>query len=129
MENITLGQLQTTIIFLATFLTSGGIILAFALKVIKSIIHNQITPLCESMKEEVTQIKEDNKKIHDELMKNSLDTMRIAICSQELPLKERINIGERYIANGGNGAIKILVHKLEDIYEKEIQIEKCKGDM
>lgn len=129
MENITLGQLQTAIIFLATFLTSGGVILACALKIIKSIIHNQITPLCESMKEEVTQIKEDNKKIHDELMKNSLDTMRIAICSQELPLKERINIGERYIASGGNGCVKILVHKLEDIYEKEIQIEKSKGGM
>lgn len=127
MENITLGQLQTAIIFLATFLTSGGVILALALKIIRTIIHTQITPLCSEMTDQIKKLQEDNKKIHEELLKNSLDTMRIAICSQEVPLKERIEIGERYIASGGNGCVKILVHTLEDTYEESIKCMEKKG--
>lgn len=128
MENITLGQLQTTIIFLATFLTSGGIILAFALKVIKSIIHNQITPLCNSMKQDIKQIQEDNKALHEELKRNSLNTMKNTICNEAIPLTERISVGREYIEDGGNGAIKILVHTLEDKYEQQINLKEQKGD-
>ena len=47
--------------------------------------------------------------------------MKIAICSEELPLSERVSIGKDYIDKGGNGAIKIKVHVLEDEYEKELK--------
>lgn len=77
--------------------------------------------LMEEIIKDIKSIKEDNKEIHKELVQNSLDTMRIAICSQELPLKERVEIGHKYIKKGGNGAVKVLVHVLEESYEKELK--------
>ena len=112
MEHITLGHIQQIIVFLATFLTSGGIILSFALKSVNKVIKRQLEPIVE-----------DNKKIHEELKQNSLDTMRIAICSDELPLKERLDIGKRYIESGGNGSVKVVVHSLEKKYEEELKKE------
>lgn len=114
MENITLGQIQTTIIFLATFLTSGGVILAFALKIIRGIISKEITPLCEKMQNDI-------KLMHDELNENSLNTMKNSICNDSIPLSERVSIGQKYIEKGGNGAVKIRVHQLEEQYEKELK--------
>lgn len=75
----------------------------------------------DEIKSDIKEIKKDNKAIHEELLKNSLDTMKIAICSEELPLSERVSIGKDYIDKGGNGAIKIKVHVLEDEYEKELK--------
>ena len=121
MANITIGQIQTAVIFLATFITSGGVILGFALKIIKGIISKQITPLCKSIQDDISKIQSDNKEIHEELKRNSLDTMRIAICSCELPLQERVDIGKRYIDAGGNGSVKVLVHTLEQRYEVELR--------
>lgn len=77
--------------------------------------------LMKEVKDAIKELKKDNKSIHDELLKNSLDTMKIAICSEELPLSERVSIGKDYIDKGGNGAIKIKVHVLEDEYEKELK--------
>lgn len=89
----------------------------FLLKEIKEEIKTDI----KDLKREIKEIKTDNKAIHSELLKNSLDTMKIAICSEELPLSERVSIGKKYIDKGGNGAIKIKVHVLEDEYEKELK--------
>lgn len=77
--------------------------------------------LMEEVKEDIKSLKEDNKMIHKELLKNSLDTMKIAICSEEIPLKERIEIGNEYIQKGGNGAVKVLVHVLEEKYKNELK--------
>ena len=77
--------------------------------------------LMKEIKDDIKELKKDNKSIHAELLKNSLDTMKIAICSEELPLIERVSIGKEYIDKGGNGAIKIKVHVLEDEYEKELK--------
>ena len=77
--------------------------------------------LVKEIKDDIKELKKDNKSIHNELLKNSLDTMKIAICSEELPLSERVSIGKEYIDKGGNGAIKIKVHVLEDEYEKELK--------
>lgn len=77
--------------------------------------------LMKEIKDDIKELKKDNKSIHEELLKNSLDTMKIAICSEELPLSERVSIGKEYIDKGGNGAIKIKVHVLDNEYEKELK--------
>lgn len=121
MENTTLGEIQTIIVFFATLFTSGGVIVAVASKVLKNIVIKQITPLCNNMQEEIKKIQEDNNKMHEELKRNSLNTMKNTICNKDIPITERISVGKEYIDNGGNGAIKILVHTLEEEYEKEIK--------
>lgn len=35
-----------------------------------------------------------------------MQTLRLVIMSEEMPLEERIATGDKYITNGGNGAIK-----------------------
>lgn len=121
MENITLGEIQTIIVFFATLFTSGGVIVAIVSKILKNMIIKQITPLCNNMQEEIKKIQEDNKMIHEELKRNSLNTMKNTICNDKVPLSERIKVGKEYIEAGGNGSVKILVHTLEEKYEKELK--------
>ena len=118
---ITIGQIQTAVIFIASLITSSGVILGFASKIFKKVVKNQIQPICENIQNDINKIQNDNKEIHEELKRNSLDTMRIAICSSELPLKERVDIGRRYVDAGGNGSVKVLVHTLEQRYEEELK--------
>jgi len=128
MENITLGQLQTTIIFLATFLTSGGVIVAFALKIGKKILDNSLRPFNDKINEmDKLRINQHNEtltkisKLKEELDKNSLNTMKNTICNENIPISERITTGKEYIDKGGNGAVKIYVHQLEQEYEESIK--------
>ena len=99
MENITVGQISTLIVFLVT-LISGIEFLGLRMR---KWIQKEIEPL----------------KI--ELHKNSLNTMKNTICNDKIPLSERVSVGKEYIEKGGNGSIKILVHTLEEKYEKELK--------
>lgn len=103
MENITLGEIGTTIAFLSALI--GGIeFLALRMrKYIKTIMKDEIDPLKE------------------ELYRNSLNTMKNTICNDNIPLSERICVGKEYIEKGGNGAVKIYFHKLEEQYEEELK--------
>ena len=127
MESVTLGQIQTIFVFIATFITSGGIILAVALKIGKKILDNSLEPFNKRIDEMDENRKEqhietlsiiDDLKV--ELKKNSLNTMKNTICNDNIPLSERVSVGKEYIEKGGNGAVKIYVHKLEEQYEKQL---------
>lgn len=90
MENITLGQIQTILTFLATFITSSGIIMAFALKIGKKILNKSLEPFNEKISEmdklRIEQHKETLQKIA-ELEKitdtNDIDTIRNRIVAFE----------------------------------------------
>ena len=58
-----------------------------------------------------------------ELRQNSLNTMKNTICNENIPLKERIEVGKEYIEHGGNGAVKVYFHGLEERYERELKKE------
>jgi len=47
--------------------------------------------------------------------------MKNTICNETIPLSERVSVGKEYIDKGGNGAVKIFVHKLEEDYEKQLK--------
>lgn len=98
MENITIGNVTTLITFLVTLI--GG--LEFLGIRLKRWIQKEIEPLKE------------------ELNKNSLNTMKNTICNENIPLSERVSVGREYIEKGGNGAVKIYVHKLEEKFENEL---------
>lgn len=104
MENITIGQIATTISFLVALI--GGV--EFLALRMRRWIQKEIEPL----------------KI--ELHKNSLNTMKNTICNDNIPLSERVSVGKEYIEKGGNGSVKILVHGLEKKYEQEL---KQKGSL
>ena len=106
MKDITLEQIATAIAFLVALI--GGIeFLAFRMR---NYIKN-------TMKDEIKPLKE-------ELHKNSLNTMKNTICNENIPLSERISVGKEYLEKGGNGAVKIYYHKLEEEYEKKLAKEE-----
>lgn len=46
---------------------------------------------------------------------NYLNILRLVIMSDSIPIEERISAGDKYIAAGGNGAVK---HYYQDLIEK-----------
>lgn len=69
-----------------------------------------------SMEENVKQIpdlKRNMELMKQELRDNSLDTYRLVITNEKMPLEERILCGERYIDAGGNGAVHKIVSELK----------------
>ena len=128
MENITLDQLQHFLVNFASILTAGGIICGIALKIGKKVLNGQLEPfndridnLEKARVEQHEETKEEIKKIKDELKKNSLNTLKNTICNENIPLSERVAAGREYTDKGGNGAVKIRVHQLEEKYEKELE--------
>lgn len=57
--------------------------------------------------------------MNENLRKNTLYILKIAILSDEMPMVDRIHAGEAYIAMGGNGVVKKKLEKLMLEYEKE----------
>ena len=83
MENITLGQLQAFLVFIASFITSGGIIMAFALKIGKKILDKSLEPFNEKIEKmdklRIEQHKETMTKINDLekiVDQNDIDALR-----------------------------------------------------
>ena len=83
MENITLGQLQTILTCVATFITSGGVILAFALKIGKKILDNSLEPFNKKIDEMDMNRKEQHKETLTKISElekivdfNDIDTLR-----------------------------------------------------
>lgn len=128
MENITIGQLQHFIVNFASVLTAGGIICGFALRIGKIILDNNLKPFSDRMdkieekrEEQFIETNNEIKNVKEELHKNSLNTLKNTICNDNIPLSERIIAGKEYIDKGGNGAVKIRVHQLEEEYETELK--------
>ena len=111
MENITIGQLSSALLFGVAFIGAIEFLALRMRKYIKSTMKDEIEPLKE------------------ELHKNSLNTMKNTICNDNIPITERLEVGKEYIDKGGNGAVKIYIHKLEEQYDKEISKSKMgKGE-
>ena len=45
--------------------------------------------------------------------------LKLTIMSEEMPIEERLEAGERYLKEGGNGPIKVKYHMLQEEYQKE----------
>lgn len=103
MENITIGQISSVLLFGVAFIGAIEFLALRMRKYIKTTMKDEIEPLKE------------------ELHKNSLNTMKNTICNDNIPMTERISVGREYIEKGGNGAVKIYLHKLEEQYESMIK--------
>ena len=105
MENITLGDLSKLLLFAVSFIGAIEFLALRMRKYIKRTMQDEIDPLKK------------------ELRQNSLNTMKNTICNENIPLKERIEVGREYIEHGGNGAVKVYFHGLEERYEKQLRKE------
>lgn len=55
--------------------------------------------------------------MNNTLKDNTMYILRMAVLNEEMPLVDRIQAGEKYIALGGNGTIKKKVGHLIEEYE------------
>ena len=103
MENLTLGDLSKMMLFAVSFLGAIEFLALRMRRYIKSTMKDEIEPLKKELKQ------------------NSLNTMKNTICNEAIPLSERVSVGKEYIEKGGNGAVKVYLHKLEEEYEEELK--------
>lgn len=55
------------------------------------------------------------------LKEDRLSILKLIIINKAMPLDERVNAGEEYIKNGGNGSVHVKVEELKERYKKEIK--------
>ena len=123
-----LNSISDDMKLIAGIITSGGVIGAFALGIGKKILDRTLEPFMKKMeqmdKDRIEQHEETKReivKLQEELDENSLTTMKNTICNENIPISERLTVGKKYIDKGGNGAVKIYLHKLADEYEKQLK--------
>ena len=63
-------------------------------------------------------IEEKYEEMNELIKENTIHILKIAVLNEDLPITDRINAGERYMALGGNGSVKKKYLKLLDEYEK-----------
>lgn len=86
---------------ICTYLT---VIAGFVVAVLK-----MIRPL-RSIEERIKQLEHYT---HNDYM----NTLRLTVMSEEMPMEERLAAGEKYVQEGGNGAIKAKYHLLIEEYQ------------
>lgn len=94
-----MGEIEIAILRAAELI--GAIIL------IIGAFHKVIKPLKQLLK------KIDTLERHQ--LENYLTGLRLTICSEDIPLEERIAAGDKYVKLGGNGAVK---KKYESLIEQ-----------
>lgn len=123
-----LNSIKDNLDLIASIIVSGGVVAGFALKVGKGILNKELKPfsdkidkLEEARIEQHKETKQEFVKIREELDKNSLNTMKNTICNENIPISERLTVGKEYLDKGGNGAVKVYLHKLAEKYEKQLK--------
>lgn len=77
--------------------------------------------LLKPMFDRLDSIDKNMKEISGRLAKVEVDDLKLIIMSEDIPIEERLDAGERYVSLGGNGAIKIHCKILKEEYEKQIR--------
>ena len=127
-----LEQIKNNLGLIASIITSitviGSALLYVGKKILKKTFDDKLEPfneridnLEEARVKQHEETKEEISKIRQELDKNSLNTMKNTICNDNIPISERLLVGKEYLDKGGNGAVKVLLHKLADEYEEQLK--------
>lgn len=113
--------------YIATSISSGAVIGAFALKIGRGILAKELEPFSKKIdetnkmrEEQHEETKKEILSLREELKINTLNTLKCTMCNKEMPMSERLEAGRLYIENGGNGGGKIYYHKLEEEYEASL---------
>lgn len=77
---------------------------------------SNINTVVSNLEEKITKVEE-----HD--MENYMRQLQLIIMSEEMPLPERIRAGDKYLANNGNGAVKVKLELLKERYSNESKAE------
>ena len=93
---------------IATALLSIGKLMKVVIKSIKKVI-----AFFHSLRTDM-----DILRRHEE--ENYKATLRLVIMSEEMPIEERLDAGEKYVKLGGNGTVKAKYKQLQAYYTEEV---------
>ena len=115
-DNMDWNNFFTT--FWALIVGTGAICTAFIAidKLFKNI--NPFTKLRKSINDLVGEVKESNESMNaltEQVKTNTMDIYKLTLYTDELPINERLNAGEKYVNTGGNGSVKIKYQELQKI--------------
>lgn len=68
-----------------------------------------------------TDLKAKIEAVEQHCLENYITDLKLIIMSEEMPLGERLQAGEKYVALGQNGEIKAKYKLLQQEYEKEAE--------
>ena len=88
-----------TVVKWAAFLAAIGAIVGVVVKLFQ---------LVRSMLDKLDEIQKEQRETY-------IQTLRLTIMSEEMPLEERIAAGDKYVADGRNGAVR---HKYEELIDR-----------
>lgn len=78
-----------------------------------------IVVFCVKIFKIISKTFETVEKLKEHSLENYMSTLRLTIMSEEMPIEERLNAGEKYISLGGNGAVKCKYQQLKSEYLKK----------
>lgn len=74
----------------------------------------------KKLDKKLTSIEEHNKE-------NYIGIKRLTFVSKEMPIGERLDAGEKYVKEGGNGEVKVQYNVLKEEYEEMLKNEIHSG--
>lgn len=111
--------LEKFIFEISQIITATGVIVGMVLAIEKWSKGKISSWLLGSIHTSINEIKK-------ELKETRQDVRKVIIVSEEMPLEERLRAGEKYVAEGGNSAVKIHFKELQRQYEKSLRKEEEK---
>lgn len=87
-----------------------------------TVIVGGIVGVCKGQKwfcKKFDHIQDEIDKMRNYSHKNYVNTLKLTIMSEDIPLEERLDAGERYVSEGGNGSVKARYDMLKEKYRRE----------
>ena len=107
------------VILVAEVITAVTTIIVFVAKLSK-----KVTQPLTDIKNEMLNLSKEVKTLKRHEYDTWIDQLRIIICSEEMPISERINAGDIYVnQEHKNGAVKCRYEQLLEQYKKEVENE------
>ena len=100
------------LIKVASILTALGVIIGAIVGIVKTL--RKLYDFLRKVEKKI-----DNFDIN--LQENTLNTLRLVIINDKMPLSERLKAGERYLQMGGNGEIHAMCEALEEKYKEGVK--------
>lgn len=66
--------------------------------------------------------------IESHMTENYVDIKRLTFVSENMPIGERLDAGEKYVKAGGNGEVKVQYNVLKKQYEEQLTDKIQSGD-
>lgn len=113
MEQITLGDISNVLVFIASLLTAGSVIVGFTLKRVKVIMNNALEPTNKKIDNLSTHIEAVDMANCKNYLVSTISDVQNGVALDSVARERFYENYDHYIAMGGNSYVKSAVEKLK----------------